>query len=171
MRDLIHLIESRQELADELNRWVDFYSKDDAHSGKANNQEQRIIDLARPFPCEYTGMLFRGQTVSDSVIPRLLKGETVVVPKSKRLISSWSKDEGAAYFFAEDAALSNDSALLIKMPSSHLHLIADVSEWIDHTGEEEVIAHAQDLSLTIRDVVAAWLYDEEYGDSVQVWPN
>ncbi len=171
MRELISLIESRQELADELNRWVDFYSKDDAHSGRANQQEQNIINLAKPFPCEYNGVLYRGQTVSDNIIPRLLRGETVMIPKSKRLISSWSKDEGAAYFFAEDAAMSNDSAVLIKLHSSKLHLIVDVGEWIDHTGEEEIIAHAQDLTLTLNDIVAAWQYDEDSMESIQVWPK
>lgn len=172
MRQYVTLIEKAQtqdpELTNALETWTAFYSKADAYTGAANEQERKIIELASRYPCTYRGMLYRGQAVEDDVIPRLLAGQTVEIPPLKRLIASWSKDEQVAYAFARDDYENNFSTLLIRIPSSKLELVVDTDEWI--TGYEgEIITKAQTLHLTRADVLSAWQYNPERGQSELVW--
>lgn len=169
MRAWINLFEKEYDPAfvNAVELWCDDYSQDHAYNGANNAFERHLIELAALHPVKIGGTLYRGQFIDDDLVLRLLNGETITIKPMKRLIFSWSHSAEIAYSFAETYAEDqNQSTIVLSLPASELRPIVDCSAITGDTYEREVICINQALSISLKDVVALWRFDEtEYRSS------
>jgi hypothetical protein len=156
-----------------LQEWSDGYEKADAwrRNDKTQRFEEEILQLSRlssqdrDIPTGITH-LYRGQAILDDTMKALREGQDVVIPKSCRLISSWTTDINVAKCFAEDAAEDNFSAVLLSIAIDRLDIVAFLPDHI--SDEQEVLILNADLLININDIQRCWVYDEDISESTEV---
>lgn len=170
--DIVETLAPSDELLDALDHWMHNYSQDDAHTGGNNHECDRIIALAKDYPVEYKGVLYRATAIHDDLAQALARGETVTLPALPKKLASWTKNVHTAELFADNAVYDNHSAVIVAFNSSELGLVVDMDLLYDNRPEvgheSEVLAYNRALRITPEKVVSLWVYDEDAEESVQV---